>query len=38
MARMWTDEAIEAAKPVVGNESIKTLRDRDIDYFNIYLT
>ena len=29
VARMWTDEDAEAAKPVVGNESVKTLRDRD---------
>ena len=26
---MWTDEDAEAAKPVVGNESAKTLRDRE---------
>ena len=29
VARMWTDEEAEAAKPVVGNESAKTLRDRE---------
>ena len=29
MARMWTDEDADAAKPVVGNESAKTLRDRE---------
>ena len=27
LARMWTQEDPEAAKPVVGNESVKTWRD-----------